>query len=439
MDEQTIDTLFEDLIIKRKELVKKLPYDLILLDEAKINENGHTSILVKILKFSNDGKYPFLESFFQMMEKHVGSNVSIECKPSENTDGSSIKKFANYIDGCITKTKTKTETNAAQYAVIIENKIQDAIDQEGQIDRYVCNMKGQKYNDNEIFVIYLTNDGTKEVDNKSFFEQKGTLEYDSNMKNGRFVMMNYRDHILPWLERDVLPYCQVKDQSLISGLQQYISFFKHRYNLTKELMEMHEELGNSIYGKLEKNLNGSDKYSSVNELEKSLNKAINQCKNRIKKDILENDVFNKIKTDIESYDSSLNFDRIMSEDKDNECIYFRIYKDEKTWTTMCIVVGFYRSYLFVQISRRDENNIAGKPIKDLKFKCLDEDTNTYFGSKAWEIDFEKALPVADLKNQIIYICNEINKKGAQYGNSKNLNIMSIDPSEIENKAEGSSI
>ena len=60
--------------------------------------------------------------------------------------------------------------NALQ-AIIIENKIYGAVDQESQLERYIecVIMHGKK--ESNIYVVYLTKDGEKSVDNSSFTQK----------------------------------------------------------------------------------------------------------------------------------------------------------------------------------------------------------------------------------------------------------------------------
>ena len=51
---------------KYRELLPKMPYNINVIDELHINENGHSRILTKLLQFKNqDGKYEILESLLK--------------------------------------------------------------------------------------------------------------------------------------------------------------------------------------------------------------------------------------------------------------------------------------------------------------------------------------------------------------------------------------
>lgn len=77
----------------------------------------------------------------------------------------------------------------------------------------------------QIYVIYLTSDGKKEVSNYSFSEES------QNALGDRFIKMNYRDHILPWLTNIILPDCPIKEDNLIAAIKQYINHLKGIFGL----------------------------------------------------------------------------------------------------------------------------------------------------------------------------------------------------------------
>lgn len=178
----------------------KAPYNLCLLDLCGANENAHTKILVQLLKYKAGENYPFLESFLERLLE----NKNLEFNYQE------LKLIfnMNLIDCLIRDNKC---------AVIIENKIHYAQDQDKQIERYVENVKEYGINLENIYVIYLTRYGDKKVsDNSCSPELRGTL-------GNRFVESNYCYDILPWLKESVLPNCKLKDECLVAALKQYIN------------------------------------------------------------------------------------------------------------------------------------------------------------------------------------------------------------------------
>lgn len=130
--------------------------------------------------------YPLLESFVNC----IFSTTTLEERPNVHSPCCSCEH--DRIDLLIEE--------AGQYAIIIENKIHGASDQPQQIERYVERALHEKIPLSHIYVLYLTRDGSKEITTHSLTDQaKQWLEVTDDSL-GRFISINYRDHILPWLE-----------------------------------------------------------------------------------------------------------------------------------------------------------------------------------------------------------------------------------------------
>ena len=205
----------------------QLPYNFNIIDELHANENAHTRILLKLLSYNKGGVYSYLKSFLSMMNDH---NPGVEF-PVDRLGSPHIRFNQEYIDGLI-------EEPSGAYAVIIENKINWAVDQEAQLQRYYDTVKAHGVDAGQIYVIYLTLDGNKEVSSTS-------LPHALRQQLGnRFIKMNYRNDILPWLEDDLL--LQAKEERLVgSGICQYIDHLKGRLNVRdsgKVIRDMTSEL-----------------------------------------------------------------------------------------------------------------------------------------------------------------------------------------------------
>lgn len=193
----------------------------LLFDLANANENANTKVLKCLLQNSNSH---FLNSFLERIGLPMPTQRPVCITDQKKAIG---PKGTGFIDLYI------------QYDdvhVIIENKIYGAGDTEKQLARYIATVDEvdkDKFEDwydnwynnrnvnvkNNIYVVYLTADGTKEPSDKSL---PSALKDKIN-----YYAVNYKDLVLPWLEEDVLPNLTYgTDGLMIAGVQQYIAFLK---------------------------------------------------------------------------------------------------------------------------------------------------------------------------------------------------------------------
>ena len=229
-----IDTLITEYV----EEYNKGNNGFLLFDLAHANENSHTKVLLSLLKYNNSS---FLPSFLE----RLGLPNSIEYKYndiyiSDQEVAISVKnsgKAKGFIDLYI---KYKAE-NCKNVHVIIENKIYGAGDTKRQLARYIATIEGVKPIDfdkwydkpeinSDIYVLYLTADGTKEP-------QKDSLpDIIKKCLGDKYIPINYQDNILPWLEEDVLPNIPFyKDGIMIAGIRQYIAYL---YSMRQEKVSL---------------------------------------------------------------------------------------------------------------------------------------------------------------------------------------------------------
>lgn len=203
MDEKEVSEIFaliETFNRQYEKELEKVPYNLCLLDLCGANENAHTKILVQLLKYKAHENHPFLESLLERWFRN--KNLKFNYKELE------ISFNKDFIDGLI---------KDDQKAVIVENKIHYAPDQNQQIKGYVEKVEAKfRIDRNNIYVVYLTRYGDKKVTDNS-------CPKDLKEKLGGFVESNYCYDILPWLKENVLPNCKLKDENLIAALMQYIN------------------------------------------------------------------------------------------------------------------------------------------------------------------------------------------------------------------------
>lgn len=225
----TINKLINDY----KDTMKSYPYNINIIDELHADENAHSRILMKLLQFNEDMSFPILDSLL----KELGINETI-LNPIFTSDAS------DRIDLLIKDEK---------YAIIVENKIHDALDQENQLNRYIKEVERKGFD--SFYIIYLTKDGHEPTNGSLSEERKRKLNTD-----GRFYSLSYKDNILPWMEERILPLCRIKEENLTTALKQYIDHLKGLFMGRKIDKELNETMGKHIIEELKlENISSEDK------------------------------------------------------------------------------------------------------------------------------------------------------------------------------------
>lgn len=239
-----------------EEATGKRPYHINVIDELHANENAHSRILNKLLSYPKGSEYPILLSFIKKM-KNWDENIVIECP-----------KFSNEQEriDCLIQEEKK-------YAIIIENKIHDAVDQEKQLEKYINIVKNHVPYEH-IWVVYLTRDGRKEPETYSLTEKA------KRMVGNRFTPLNYRFDILPWLREEVLPSCMIKEEWLISAIKQYIDHLEGMFQERKDDEKYNNTMKEIINKQFElENLTDKEIFNRLLEEEKRIEKVRDSIRN----------------------------------------------------------------------------------------------------------------------------------------------------------------
>lgn len=228
--------------IYKREL-DKLPYRLNLLDDLATNENAHSKFLIRLLQYQ-----PALLHFLRFINENNNYLFSF------NID--SIKKpILTYermrIDGLI------RENN--KYAIIIENKIHNAIEQEYQIGRYIDKCKSIGFKAEQIFILYLTK---TEADSHS--EQTWGKDYKLIDFQRRYCKLSYKSKILPWLE-SYSAILSPREELIKSAVVQYIDHLRHFFNKKEIYSDMNTELQNFLSRELDFGADNVENIEVVNK------------------------------------------------------------------------------------------------------------------------------------------------------------------------------
>ena len=364
-----------------------LPYHINLIDELHANENAHSRIFAKLLRFKENNKYPFLENFLNEVCKF---NVSVE-KPE-------IKK----VDSC---GRIDIPIFDNKYVVVIENKVTDkASDQNGinggQLARYIETLQ-KKYGKEleEIFVIY-TPKFTREPSDDCW-ENKDNFSYKDGFKL-RFRSLSYKDVIYPWfknviypwIKNDKTPIIDNKHLYLLSAIEQYVDHLEGMFSLRKIDKEMNMKLQEFIKNELGLQENNPiEAIDMLSEKEAELSNALNQIQ-QLKSKYQKQNVVNYF----EKWEESLKKDYPNLEivgDKfklDKNCINIGIkFSNENNFFVALIECNEYtKPNIYVGIGRHYASTIKHETPEMLKRILTDNELsqteNYWYGWKYTSLD-----------------------------------------------------
>ncbi len=210
---------------KQEEQVK-LPFHMNLIDQLHINENAHSRIMMCLLSYKNEeGKYVFLTSLIDLIKKE---------KQKEDYENISV------VSPRISQEKERIDLwiMDKDYAIIFENKIYNAADQEAQLSRYIVKTINHGYNEHHIYIVYLSQ-YPKEPEQQSWGEYKDSFR-------SRYVNLSYCYDILPWLKDNVLRSIKREEPFLQTAIIQYIDYLEGLFKIRNIDKPMNMELNRLI-------------------------------------------------------------------------------------------------------------------------------------------------------------------------------------------------
>lgn len=230
----------------------RVPYHLNLIDELHINENGHSRILCKLLEYCNpEGRYIFLESLLRYIAK--------DCE-----EFGKICVIEPEITQELCRIDLWVRDKAGGYAIIFENKVYNATDQEAQLSRYIECTKENGFTDEQIFVVYLPQSNDKDPIDESWGEYKEPFAT-------RYAKFSFRNGVLLWLKSDVLLKIHDKDKFLKSAIEQYVDYLEGLFKQRESDKQLYIMVENYIKEQLELNGKAFDDYRKVRQYREDIN------------------------------------------------------------------------------------------------------------------------------------------------------------------------
>lgn len=257
---------------------------------GKLKEVAHSMILAGLL-----GEKVILNSFLDTFLSSSNHEAYYDYE---------IKREFNHIDVSL-----ENESNF----IIIENKVNDAIEQPHQIFQYVEEAKKTGKN---VFVIYL-NSVTRDFPTEKSLNGANGKSVFKLIPKKHFVVLSYMYDILPWLDKLENVFINMpKHRHLETSLFQYIDYLKMKFNKNDEFSNKMKEkidelLGiNSECGDVErlsfyhKELSLLETYRDEINIVKVeiIEKLLEECKNQ-----LQNDFGKEINFEANKYDDKTGF------------------------------------------------------------------------------------------------------------------------------------
>lgn len=331
---------------------KRLPYHINIIDELHANENAHSRILGMLLQHKEqDGLgYEILRSFIDyIVEKYKEKKAFREI---------------DIASPAITVEKRRIDLwirEKGKYAIIIENKIYNAVDQTdgsvvegGQLERYINTTKEYGYSEEDIYVLYLPPTYDKEPEPETWGKY-----HNKDIHKNRYLKLSFRDDILPWLKNAVLPNVRIKERFLMSSLEQYIDHLEGKFSLRTINNNMNMELQKFIKNKLEiTNAKPQEALLKVIEKKEEVENALNQLKQlegAIKLDHFE--IWEKkLAVDFPSLSS-----KIISEWAISNAYNYLGVKIERDESAFSVIIGYDTNHIYYGIS-----TLFATEVKDMR-------------------------------------------------------------------------
>ena len=263
-----------------KEEKAKLPHKANIIDNIHICENAHSRILTTLLNYAgHDHSFPIYQTFIDLLKKKCGSvrNIIIH--------NPNITAEKERIDILIDESPT--------YSIIIENKVCWAVDQPKQIENYIKKIQNHNVSQENIFVVYLTENDDKKVSNLSLTTRAKKLLNYGDEKLCRFIELNYKDDLLPMFTSLTKQIDRDKESLLHSSLVQYADYWKGRFLMRDGEQEIKQTITKYMADKLKIN-NAQECFKISDELQK-LQFALNEKKEELMKQVLKEKVMEPIK------------------------------------------------------------------------------------------------------------------------------------------------
>ncbi len=240
------NSLICEFSTKYDEEKKKLPYRFNVFNHLRTNENAHSAILQQLFSYPKNN-FHALQSFLEFLQKENKTEFQFDC--------------SQIVEPKITTEHHRIDVLIAEkgkYAIIIENKIHYAVEQENQMERYIEKCKNLGFNETQIYILYLTRFGG-EPSNFSLNKSRNLFQ-----KGKRYLPISFNVHIYDWL-KEYLKKIDNTEDIFKSAIIQYLDHLEELLQKPK-YEKMNTELNKFLTEKLALgNKNTQEKKSIIDE------------------------------------------------------------------------------------------------------------------------------------------------------------------------------
>ena len=240
----------------KQEEKKKLPYRFNVLIDANPLEPDVSRILAGFFMQKTKGEYRVLKDFVRTFW-----NANLAAKITNPT----ISTEETVIGDCRTDILIYEKE---KYAIVLENKIWDAVDQPHQLANYIDAMLSSRYGfgKEQIYVAYLPKTNDHEPSLNSWKSQEGGGSYKDEFLE-RYRLLDFAEKILPWLESSKAVQ-GINEEYFEHSRFLFIDFLKRRLDLDSiDKMEQKE-----IEKKLKEHLCTDDAVADAGKLLQMIDK-----------------------------------------------------------------------------------------------------------------------------------------------------------------------
>lgn len=239
---QAVREIYEKYPRKEIEQESKVELNLLNLLHEYERETAHSRIVQSLLSYNEDGSWTMLRSFLAMIES---MSFDIDIKNPEI-----LTEYTNSSTYCRIDILVREK---GEYAIIIENKSNDAPYQKNQLANYIDMMLFEGYTLDQIYIILLADDHEPAEEDQIWYSPSKDADYETEFSmNGRFSNVEFGSDILNWL-KGTLDRLFLVNKILYSLIIQYIDFLEQKYcpveNDSKSdirNMEIKEYISNSL-------------------------------------------------------------------------------------------------------------------------------------------------------------------------------------------------